>query len=116
MSTAALATSASLPLPSTTSAPIASRWPLIAAALVIASAFFISEHNVRVSLAEAYTQSADEMQITAEGGNSLRRIMFLGVATFGLLLLATGENRLQIDPVLALAIGALLAWTSISFL
>lgn len=97
-------------------APLAVRWPLILAALVIGGAFFFSEHNVTISLAEAYTQTADEMEVTAEGGNTIRRLAFLGVAGFGLALAIRGGQRVSINWPLAAAIGLVLAWTAMSFL
>lgn len=96
--------------------PAIPRWPLISAALLVTLAFFISEHNVRVSLAEAYTQSADEMEVTAEGGNLLRRLAFPAIACWGLVLMATGGDRVRIDPLLAGAIFLLLGLVGVSFL
>lgn len=57
------------------------------AALVIGGVFFLTEHDVSVSLHEAYTQTADEMEAAASGGNAVRRLAFLllaGCGTVGL--------------------------------
>lgn len=52
-------------------------------ALVLGLAFFANEHNTRQSLKNDFTEGADEMVATAEGGNSLRRVAFLAIAATG---------------------------------
>lgn len=52
-------------------------------ALVIGGVFFLTEHDVRVSLHESYTQTADEMEAAASGGNAVRRLAFLLLAGCG---------------------------------
>jgi exopolysaccharide production protein ExoQ len=114
MSTAAFAAAKPSGLRESQVGLTAPRWPLISAALVVGLAFFISEHDLRISLVDAYTQTADEMEVTAEGGNLLRRLAFPAIAAWGLVLLATSRDRLRLDPLLAGAIGLLLTWTGIS--
>jgi O-antigen ligase len=64
--------------------PAASR-PAWLIALVLGLAFFANEHNTRQSLKNDFTEDADEMVATAEGGNSLRRVAFLAIAATGAL-------------------------------
>jgi exopolysaccharide production protein ExoQ len=61
-------------------------------ALVVGAAFFMTEHNIYNSLANDYTQSAEEMLATAEGGNTLRRLAFLALAAFGVGLFVVTKN------------------------
>src|SRR5205085_2181418 len=63
------------------------------AALVVGAVFFITEHNVRISLAEDYTQDAEAMLETVAGGNLLRRLAFIALAGLGLTLLLTSPAR-----------------------
>ena len=83
--------------PSTTSA-----WPpeltrsLLLAALAVGAVFFITEHNIFISRAQDYTQDAEEMLETVQGGNTLRRLAFLSFATLGIgLLIASRRIPLQ---------------------
>src|SRR5262245_34265412 len=68
------------------------RWPLVATAIVIGVTFFLSGHDLNISLAEAYTQDAEQMEIAAAGGNTLRRVTFLAVGAWGVMLLATSRQ------------------------
>ncbi len=98
-------------------APAASaRWVWLAAAIV-ATAFFISEHDVNVSLHEAFTESADEMAASAAGGNSLRRLAFLGLAGMGVALTAAGSRQAwRWNRPMAVAIALLFGWSLVSCL
>ena len=87
----------------------------MATVLVIGVGFFLSGHDLRVSQAVAYTQTAEEMELAASGGNSLRRVAFLGMALWGAALLVVGRRPLAIQPILAAAIVLLLSLTAISF-
>jgi O-antigen ligase len=87
----------------------------IGTGLIVALAFFLAGHDLRVSLAEAYTQNAEEMEISASGGNALRRLAFIVVGGWGLLLLAAARTSLNVDPLLATSIGLLLGLAGISF-
>lgn len=89
-------------------------WVLLATALIVGLAFFLSEHDLSISLDEAYTATADEMELAAGGGNPFRRLAFLVVAGWGLLLLATSKERMRLDWFLAGAIGMLLVWAGMS--
>src|SRR5262245_9666147 len=91
-------------------------WPLVATAAVIGLAFFASGHDLNISLAVPYTQNAEEMEITAAGGNSLRRVAFVTVGVWGLALLVTSKQRFRIDPLIAGGIGLVLCLTVVSFL
>lgn len=96
--------------PAAVPAPASSMWTITGVALVVAAAFFFAEHSLDISLADAYTQTAEEMELTAGGGNFVRRLMFLALAALGGgLLLAPRGSRVAIDWPLALPIGAYLA-------
>jgi len=60
---------------------------------VVFLAFFLANHDVTVSTAEAFTGSVDEMEEQAVGGNLLRRIAFLAIAGLGLIGLMTSVQR-----------------------
>jgi exopolysaccharide production protein ExoQ len=77
------------------------RWHFAVAAFLIGLVFFLTEHNVNISLADAYTQSADEMELTAAGGNLLRRVALPGLAGLGLILLAVARQPLHLNRWLA---------------
>ncbi|WP_310820530.1 O-antigen ligase family protein [Stratiformator vulcanicus] len=62
-------------------------------AIALGGIFFITEHSFDTSLSDAFTQSADEMQATASGGNSLRRVAFLMMGGLGILGLCYGAGR-----------------------
>jgi exopolysaccharide production protein ExoQ len=104
--------------------PLLGERPAIAAAptwalgtaLVIVLAFFVVGHDLNTSRAVAYTQTVEEMEITAAGGNSLRRLAFLVVGVWGLVLLALGKQPWRVDPLLAGSIGLLLGLIGMSFL
>jgi exopolysaccharide production protein ExoQ len=84
------------------------RWHFYAAAFVVGIVFFLTEHNVNISLAEAYTQSADEMELTAAGGNLLRRVALPGLAGLGLFLVAVARQPLHLNRWLAVPLVAYL--------
>lgn len=92
------------------------RWPLVISTLVIGLGFFLAEHDINVSQAEAYTQTADEMEVAAGGGNKLRRLAFFAIATLGAGLLFRPSERLKVDPLLAGGLAILLGLAGISFL
>lgn len=90
-------------------------WALSATALIFGIGFFFTGHDLNISQAVAYTQTAEEMEIAASGGNSLRRVAFMAVAAWGLGLLAIGKRPLLISPVLGVGLVGLLSLTAISF-
>jgi exopolysaccharide production protein ExoQ len=92
------------------------RGVVLATALVLGAAFFLSEHDLHISLHDAYTQTAEQMEVTAGGGNAVRRLAFLVIGGWGMLLLVTGQQRLKVDPLLAGSLALLLAWAGVSFL
>lgn len=78
-------------------------------------AFFLTEHSLTISLADAYTGTADEMERDAAGGNVIRRIVFLAVAAWGaLLLLLPSERRLRMSGGIGLCILAFTGWAFLS--
>lgn len=82
------------------------------AAAIVATAFFISEHDVGVSLQEAFTETADEMAASAAGGNSLRRLAFLVLGGMGVMLAAAANRRpWRLNKPMAVAIAVLFGWT-----
>ncbi len=117
MSTAALPLTFSPPLVDRAAASSAApRWLLVGTALVVGLAFFVASHDLNISLAVAYTQNAEEMEIAAAGGNALRRVAFLMVGAWGLLLLATGKQRFSVEPLLAGCMSLLIGMAGLSFL
>jgi exopolysaccharide production protein ExoQ len=77
---------------STTAWPPELNRSLLLAALAVGAVFFITEHNLFISRAQDYTQDAEAMLETAQGGNSLRRVAFLGMAMLGVGLLVASRN------------------------
>jgi exopolysaccharide production protein ExoQ len=67
-------------------------------------------------LHDAYTQTAEQMELTAGGGNAVRRLAFLVIGGWGALLLVTGHERVKLDPLLAGSLALLAAWAGASFL
>jgi exopolysaccharide production protein ExoQ len=106
------------PLPSAVGTPPrAGTWTIVGVALVVAAAFFFAEHSLDISLADAYTQTAEEMELAAGGGNTARRLTFLVLAAVGgVLLIGPHGSRLSIHWPLAAAIGAYLALCAASIL
>jgi exopolysaccharide production protein ExoQ len=92
------------------------RWPLFAVATLIGLTYFLTEHSLDISLVDAYTQTADEMELAASGGNATRRIMFLALAGMGLWLLVQPAGQpWNINWPLTLAMGAYLTVSFLSF-
>jgi exopolysaccharide production protein ExoQ len=85
--------------------------------LAIGLAFFLTEHALDISLTDAYTQTADEMEVTALGGSGVRRLTFLGLAAMGLWLLVTTRNEpLRLNLPLAAGMLGFLAISAGSYL
>lgn len=97
----------------TTAWPAELKRSLLLAALAVGAVFFITEHDLFLSRAQDYTQDAEEMLTTAEGGNMLRRLAFLSLAAPGLgLCVASGATRFSRPTLL----GALmLSMTALAF-
>ena len=58
---------------------------VFAAALVLIGVpFYLAGQSWETSLAEAFTESADEMEVTAAGGNAARQLAFLTLGACGL--------------------------------
>ena len=94
-----------------------SKWAIVTIALFVGLAFFISEHSLDISLADAYTQTADEMEVSAAGGNTLRRISFFAIAGMGLWLLFSARRQaVLLNKPLAMAIAAYLTVSVASLL
>ena len=82
-------------------------------AALIGLTFFLTEHSLDISTVDAYTQTADEMEVAAEGGNASRRIMFLAAAVMGAwLVLQTRGQAWRINWPLA---AAMIAYLGVSF-
>jgi exopolysaccharide production protein ExoQ len=76
----------------------------------VGTVFFITEHNIFISRAQDYTQNAEAMLETAEGGNTLRRLAFLGMALLGAgLLVASRKNPLSRPTVPGVLIVSMIA-------
>ena len=91
-------------------------WSLVATAFIVGVVFFVAGHDFLTSRAVAYTQTAEEMQTAALGGNLLRRVAFLALAGWGLQLFAAGKQQLKIDWPLASSLFALVALATASVL
>jgi O-antigen ligase len=91
-------------------------WKLIATAFIVGLVFFVTGHDFLVSRAEAYTQTAEEMQTAALGGNVVRRTAFFALAGWGLVLFAAGTQPIKINWYLASSVGVLLALAAASVL
>src|SRR3954452_1230978 len=91
-------------------------WLLMTTAVIVGIVFFAAGHDLLTSRAVAYTQSAEEMQAAALGGNFLRRMAFLVLGGWGLMLFVTGQQRLTVDWPLAGSLGALAALAGASLL
>src|SRR5687767_5545945 len=84
-------------------APSSPRWHLPVIAVIVGLIFFVTEHDLSISLVDAFTQTADEMEVAAEGGNFVRRLAFPALALLGLVLLITTVRQpVRINPLLAL--------------
>ena len=78
---------------------------------------FFSEHDVNMSLKEGFVADIEDQEGWAEGGNTLRRVTFLGIAALGMLslLLVRGKKfRLNL-PTVFIAIYLLWAGASASW-
>jgi exopolysaccharide production protein ExoQ len=94
---------------------VAPRWLMLGTGFIVGLVFFVAGHDFHVSLAESYTQNAEEMEIAASGGNNLRRAAFVVVGAWGCLLLAIARTPLRVDPLLASGMGLLLGLAAMSF-
>ncbi len=83
-------------------------WLMAATTCITGLAFFAAGHDFLISKAVAYTQSAEEMQVAALGGNLVRRLAFFVLGGWGFVLLTIGKQKLKLDWTLTSAIGALL--------
>lgn len=80
------------------------------------SVFYIAEHDPKMATLENFVQDIEAQESWASGGNSLRRIAFLGCAGLGVLGLMMGQWHLfrWNAPMVLLVI--YLAWTAASVL
>ena len=63
------------------------------ALLVLAAGLFLTGQSFDTPLHESFTQTADEMEETARGGDAVRRVAFLGMGLFGVFTLWGGTGR-----------------------
>jgi O-antigen ligase len=92
------------------------RWHLYATAAIVGLIFFVTEHDLSISLVDAFTQTADEMEVVAEGGNFVRRLAFPALALLGLTLLVVSRQPLRINLLLALPMAGYLLLAGASLL
>ena len=76
--------------PTVDPAPPRNRATFTLALLVLAGGLFLTGQSFDTPLHESFTQTADEMEETARGGDTLRRVAFLGMGLFGAFALAGG--------------------------
>ncbi len=92
-------------------------WIFYATLLLLLTVSVICEQNFRISTQFAYTQTLDEMTATAEGGNALRRVMFLALGSGGLaLFMLSLRQKWSIDVPLLLVLLLVPAWCLLSIL
>ena len=81
-------------------------------AAVCFGTFFIAEHDIKMSEVQNFVQDIEQQESWGEGGNSARRIAFLGCAFIGLFGIAKGElHRFRWNLPMALLV-LYLAWTA----
>ena len=90
-------------------------WALVGTAVVLVVGFFLAGHDWNVSRTVAYTQTAEEMELSASGGNALRRLAFVAVAAWGIVLFGASKRPIAFDPVLGTSLALLVALTGVSF-
>lgn len=80
-------------------------------ASVAGGVFFVAEHNVLMSQVENFVEDIENQESWAAGGNSLRRVAFLGCAAIGMfsLLLGRGKSFRLTLPVAMTALYLLLS-------
>jgi O-antigen ligase len=84
---------------------------LAVVACAVLGVFLVCEHNPNISQAAAYTQSLDEMEVTAQGGNALRRVMFFLLGGVGLALaFSTWKKPWAVNPLLTISLLAVPLW------
>ncbi len=81
------------------------------AALLLGTLYFLSDHSVYVSLAQDFTQDADGMLETVEGGNPFRRLAYLSIAALGVGFFVSQPSRMR-PTILG---GLILATAALSF-
>ncbi len=90
---------------------------LVLAAFGLVCVFFVTEHNLQISLQESYTQTREEMEASTAGGNAPRRAAFLALAALGACLLLRERRRsLPLNSVLSWCMLAFVAWCAASVL
>jgi O-antigen ligase len=106
-----------LPIDAGKSVPFgAGPWAIAGIALLVGLTFFVTEHSLDISLVDAYTQTADEMEIAASGGNAIRRLAFLALAGAGLWLCVQRRGQAwRVNRPLATAVVAYLAVSFASY-
>ncbi|NNJ24553.1 O-antigen ligase family protein [Alienimonas chondri] len=65
----------------------------LAAAFLVGMPFYLAGQSWSTSAAEAFTESADEMEARASGGNALRQVAFLTLGGCGVWCLAQDRRR-----------------------
>ena len=85
-------------------------------ASVAGGIFFVAEHNVLMSQIENFVEDIEDQESWAAGGNSLRRVTFLGCAAIGVMSLLLGRGK-SFRLTLPVAMTALyLLWAGASVL
>ncbi len=93
------------------------QWPFYVILFAAPLVFFATEHSLDTSLADAFTQSPEEMLKTVEGGNTIRRIAYPAFGMMGLFLLCSPSLRtFRLSPVMLSALGFLAFWCGCSVL
>ena len=87
------------------------------AVAVVGGAFFLIDHDLQAARAESFTQTADEMELAAAGGDTLRRIAFVAVGLFGIIgLVRPSTQQFRMRGFAAMLIFLLVGWITASIL
>jgi exopolysaccharide production protein ExoQ len=84
---------------------------------VLACCFVLVNHDVRISTTEDNTFAADaaEMESRLETGSRVTRVVFVIIGVVGgTLVLLRSSTRLNVDPLMAFCIVAMLAWCCVT--
>lgn len=77
--------------------------------------FFLGEHKFTVSRDEGFTSTADQMELQADGGNSVRRLVFGGLGMLGLVLgLSRPVPAVRLDSMLPICVIGFFLFTFLS--
>lgn len=90
-------------------------WIVGVTAMIVAGAFFATDHDVNISLQEGFSYSADHLSELTQGGNRIRQAAYLSLAGMGACLLLVSRSRpLHPDGLLFPLILSFVVWIGAS--